>query len=130
MKATLQAVHPVIPAQDVDASVRFYLRLGFTLAFQDPPVEPKYAVIERDGVELHIQWAGMDQWAYPTDRPAFRFIVSDVDALYKEFADSGCINPQTGQGSPWAAPAETPWGTREFHLRDPGQSSLQFYQPL
>jgi catechol 2,3-dioxygenase-like lactoylglutathione lyase family enzyme len=130
MKATLQAVHPVLAAPDVEKSVQFYERLGFKLVFQDPPTDPKYAVIQRDGVELHIQWAGADQWAYPTDRPAYRFIVSDVDALFKDFADSGCINPQTGRGSPWAAPADTPWGTREFHLRDPGQSSLQFYQPL
>ena len=31
-------------------------------------------------------------------------------------------------GSPWGMPADTPWGTREFHLRDPGGNVLQFYQ--
>jgi hypothetical protein len=25
---------------------------------------------------------------------------------------------------------DAPWGTREFHLRDLGQNSLQFYRPL
>jgi hypothetical protein len=63
------------------------------------------------------------------DRPAFRFVVSDVDALYGEFVQSGGVRPDTSQGSPWAVPKDTPWGTREFHLRDPSQNSLQFYQP-
>ena len=130
MTARLQNVHPVLMAKDVAASVRFYSALGFTLSFVDQPGDPKYAGVVRDGVELHIQWADSEQWAYPTDRPAYRFVVSDVDAIYREFAASGSINPGTSQGSPWAVPADTPWGTREFHLRDPGQNCLQFYQPL
>lgn len=130
MTAHLQSVHPVLVAKDVAASVQFYSALGFTLSFVDQPGDPKYACVLRDGVELHIQWADPEQWAYPTDRPACRFVVSDVDAIYREFAESGSINPSTSQGSPWAVPADTPWGTREFHLRDPGQNSLQFYQPL
>jgi hypothetical protein len=130
MKANLQGVHPVLASNDVTVSMQFYRRLGFIPAFQDKPTEPKYAVMRRDGVELHIQWAGLDQWAHPIDRPAYRFIVSDVEAIYREFVASGSISAETSQRSPWAAPADTPWGTREFHLRDPGQNSLQFYRPL
>lgn len=130
MKAHLQGVHPVLAASDVTVSVQFYRDLGFTLLFQDTPEQPKYAGVARDDVELHIQWAEPEQWAYPTDRPAYRFAVSDVDAIYGEFIESGRINTGTSQGSPWAAPADTPWGTREFHVRDPGQNSLQFYRAL
>jgi catechol 2,3-dioxygenase-like lactoylglutathione lyase family enzyme len=130
MKANLQGVHPVLASNDVTASVQFYRLLGFTLNFQDEPKEPKYAVLRRDAVELHIQWASLEQWAHPIDRPAYRFIVSDVDAIYEEFVGAGTIGAKSSQGSPWAAPADTPWGTREFHLRDPGQNSLQFYRPL
>jgi catechol 2,3-dioxygenase-like lactoylglutathione lyase family enzyme len=128
MKSTLQAVHPVLQARDVMESVRFYCDLGFEVLFQDSPQAPKYAAVRRDAVELHLQWADAGQWAHPVDRPAYRFLVGDVDALYREFAGSGRISAQPGQGSPWAAPADTPWGTREFHLRDPGHNSLQFYQ--
>ena len=130
MRVNLQAVHPVLASGDVKASVQFFCDLGFKLLFQDTPDTPKYAGVVRDNVELHIQWADSGQWAHPVDRPAYRFFVSDVDALYKEFVESGRINAETGQGSPWAVPAKTPWGTREFHLRDPGQNSLQFYQSL
>ncbi len=130
MRAQLQGVHPVLAASDVTASVQFYCNLGFTLLFQDTPEGPRCAGVTRDGVELHIQWAEPEQWAYPTDRPAYRFVVSDVDAIYREFVEGGRIDTDARQGSPWAAPADTPWGTREFHIRDPGQNSLQFYRSL
>jgi len=130
MKASLLATHPVLMAKDVSESVEFYRTLGFSLAFQDRPAEPRYAAVVRDGIELHIQWADATQWRYPTDRPAYRFLVADVDALYREFLASGSVNEATSQGSPWSSPAGTPWGTREFHLRDPGQNSLQFYQDM
>lgn len=130
MKAQLHAVHPVLMAQDVQASVRFFLGLGFELLFQDAPETPGYAGVRRDQVELHIQWADPEQWAYPTDRPVYRFLVSDVDALYSEFAAHGGAGPEVIGDSPYAVPADTPWGTREFHLRDPGHNGLQFYRPL
>jgi glyoxalase/bleomycin resistance protein/dioxygenase superfamily protein len=129
MGTHLQAVHPVLGARDVTGLVQFYKCLGFAVVFQDDPSSPKYVGVRRDGVELHIQWADKEQWAYPIDRPAFRFLVSDVDAIYAEFVASGAVRPDTSQGSPWSAPADTPWGTREFHLRDPSQNSLQFYCP-
>lgn len=129
MPRQLLAVHPVLAARDVMQSVAFYRALGFTLAFRDAPDEPRYAAVVREGVELHLQWADAGQWAHPTDRPVYRVLVSDVDALHREFVASGGVNDASRQASPWAAPADTPWGTREFHLRDPAQNGLQFYQP-
>lgn len=130
MKAILEGVHPVLASTDVTVSVNFYVRLGFFVAFQDQAHEPRYAVVRRDLVELHLQWAGLDQWAHPIDRPVYRIMVSDVDSIYNEFVGSGSVGRQTGENSRWAAPADTPWGTREFHLRDPGENSLQFYRSL
>jgi catechol 2,3-dioxygenase-like lactoylglutathione lyase family enzyme len=130
VNAILQGVHPVLATNDIAASVQFYRRLGFGLSSQDHPAEPTYVVVRRDTVELHIQWAGIDQWAPAVDRPVYRFIVSDVDTIYAEFVSSGAVDAASGPGGPWAAPADTPWGTREFHLRDPGHNGLQFYRPL
>ncbi|AND68558.1 hypothetical protein ATSB10_11040 [Dyella thiooxydans] len=127
MKANLHAVHPVLACREVGESVRFYRDLGFVLLFQDAPEAPKYAAVGRDGVEIHLQWADAGQWAYPTDRPVCRFQVDDVDALYEEFVASGSIGEQHHPEGPWARPSQTPWGTREFHLHDPGRNVLQFY---
>ena len=127
-RARLQSVRPVLMCRDLSAAVRFYASLGFVLQFQDDPGNPRYAVIVRDEVELHLQWQDASQWAHPIDRPTYRFLVQDVDGLYAEFRNRGVLDDQTSEGSPWAAPGDTPWGTREFHVRDGDGNGLQFYR--
>ena len=129
MPAEITALHPVLMARDVAASLQFYGRLGFETAFLDDPAAPRYAAIRRGSVELHLQRADPSQWAHSGDRPAYRFLVSEVDALHSEFLAAGSLRP-AASGGPWAVPANTPWGTREFHVRDPGGNVLQFYRPL
>jgi catechol 2,3-dioxygenase-like lactoylglutathione lyase family enzyme len=116
-------------ARDVAESLRVYARLGFAEASRDDPAAPRYAAVRRGPVELHLQWADPGQWAYPGDRPAYRFLAGDVDALHAELLAAGGVAPAAG-GSPYAVPAATPWGKREFHVHDPGGNALQFYQPL
>lgn len=128
MPAEITAVHPVLMARDVTVSLTFFARLGFAVAFRDAPAAPRYAVTCRGPVELHLQWADPGQWSQPGDRPAYRFPTSDVDALYAEAVAAGAVT-SASSGGPYTAPAETPWGTREFHLRDPGGNVLQFYGP-
>ena len=119
----LLAVHPVLMARSVNESLLFYKALGFALRLADDAQDPRYAVIARDAVELHLQWADAAQWVPGLDRPVYRFPVQDVDTLYHAWAQP----PSSG---PYAVPADAPWGTREFHLRDPAGNGLQFYQPL
>lgn len=129
MSTEITAVHPVLAARDVTASIQFYVRLGFAPIFRDAPVAPRYAAIRRGPVELHLQWADPGQWAHPGDRPAYRFLVPAIDALHAEFLAAGGLDT-SASGGPWAVPANTTWGTREFHVRDPGGNVLQFYCPL
>ena len=60
----------------------------------------------------------------------YRLLVSDVDGLYRAFRSAGAIPDHALAFSPWSSPGDTPWGTREFHLRDPDGNGLQFYRPL
>lgn len=128
MSADITAVHPVLMARDVSESSAFYVRLGFEEVFRDALEAPRYAVVRRGPVELHLQWAAPGQWAHAGDRPAYRFPTPAVDALYAEALAAGALAQQ--KGGPYAAPNDTPWGTREFHVRDPGANVLQFYGPL
>ena len=125
----LRAVHPVLAARDVAESVVFLRRLGFEPAFLDSESNPRYAAIRRQGVELHLQWADPAQWASGIDRPVYRFPVTVVDALFRELVEAGCIDENVVGGGPYARPADTPWGPREPHLRDPAGNGLQFYRP-
>lgn len=121
----LLSVHPVLGCKSVSESLRFYARIGFQIMFVDDEATPRYAAVRRDNVVLHLQWADADQWREDMDRPAIRFTVADVDQLHAEFL-AAIGNEKMSEG-PWSKPASTPWGTREFHVRDPGGNSLQFY---
>lgn len=121
MPPRIEQVRPVLMSRDVAASVRFYVeRLGFSLLFQDDPAIPRYAGVGRDGVELHLQWHDAAEWEPPRDRPNYRFLVQDVDGLYREFSARGVAGTVV---------MDTAWNTREFHVHDPDRNGLQFYRP-
>ena len=130
MLSVIKSIQPVLMSRDVDASVAFYRRLGFALAFQDTTGSPRYAVVARDGCDLHLQWQHSSQWEHPHDRPTDRFVVDDVDQLFQEFQLAGALPAASLPGSPWAHPGDTPWATREFHVLDPDGNGLQFYRPV
>ena len=118
--AKLDAVQPVLMVRDVAASICFYQRLGFQPAFADSQVDPKYAGVRRDSVELHLQWHDAKDFS-AGDRPTYRFLVADVDELSAEFSANVADLDRTDV-------RDTPWGTREFHVRDLDRNGLQFYR--
>lgn len=130
MAARLVAVHPVLMSSDVEASVGFYRRLGFAETFRDRPVAPTYAAVTRDAVTLHLQWHADASSDPGRDRPVYRFLCEDVDGLFEAFRAAGAVPEGGPTRSPYARPADTPWGTRELHLRDPDGNGLQLYRPL
>ena len=125
MTAVITMVIPVLMSRDVGLSLQFYGKLGFSLDFKDDMQHPRYAGVSRDGVALHLQWQEAGHWQNALDRPVYRFAVHNLDTLYDEFARDGAATPE--DVSPWAKPADTPWGTREFHVRDQDGNGLQFY---
>lgn len=121
--AKLKAVHPVLPTKDVRASIAFCVeRLGFKLHGQDLPSEPRYAVVGRDNVELHLQRHDPAEWA-AVERPMLRFDVPAIEKLFEEYQRAAVFHEGT-------ALRETPWGTHEFAFFDPDHSGLTFYRDL
>lgn len=125
MGADFLAVHPVLGARDVPATVAWYVgKLGFSLIFDDGGAPVRYAGVRRGAVEIHLQWHDVESFAGPDgDCPAYRFLVDDPDALFAEYRSAGVTNP----GSPVR---NTPWGTREFGVYDPNGMALSFYRGL
>ncbi|MEO1616687.1 MAG: VOC family protein [Planctomycetota bacterium] len=116
----LQQVQPVLPSQDVRASIEFYTkRLGFRLAFQDSET-PAYAGVRRDSIELHLQWHDPEEWSR-VERPMLRIVVTEIESLFAEYKSAGVFHEQTDL-------RETAWGTQEFAFYDPYQNGLTFYR--
>lgn len=122
-RAHLQAVHPVLGVHDIPAALQFYELLGFKLAFRDSASNSQYVGIRRDQVELHLQWHDASEWKHPVDRPTYRIVVDNVDALHAELT-------ALGQAFDITPVSDKPWGTREFHMRDRDGNGLQFYRDL
>lgn len=120
---TLEQVQPVLPSRDVAAAIAYYVaRLGFELAFADSIEDPAYAGVRRGGVELHLQWHDPEEWER-VERPMLRFVVSDIEGLYEEYAPRGVFHDRTKL-------RDTPWGTREFAFYDLDMNGLAFYRDL
>lgn len=122
MTIRIEAVHPVLMSSDVARSIEFFARLGFEFVFADSTEDTRYAGVRRGGVELHLQWYDASQFSYPIDRPAYRFLVADVEGLHARLAEAGLED--------MTRVFQTAWGTCEFHLRDPDGNALQFYRAL
>ncbi|MET8852275.1 VOC family protein [Amycolatopsis sp. NPDC004625] len=118
MPPKIARVEPVLNVRDVAAATGFYARLGFVERFRDAPDAPRFVVLRRDDAVLVLQWH--DFAGIAGDRPTVRFPVDDVDGLSDEF---GPLPDRTEV-------SDTPWGTREFHVRDADGNGLQFYRDL
>lgn len=123
-RAQFRAVNPVLPVRSVSQAVGYYTeRLGFRLSFQDHPQDPQYAGVERDGIELHLQWHDPADFREAVDTLMLRFVIDDVDALFEEYKDEQVFHDHT-------ALSDTSWGTREFAFYDLDGNGLTFYRDL
>ena len=116
MTTMLSAV-PIIPGRDLPATTAWYRdNLGFTVR---RVYDDRYAVIERDDVELHF-WgpSGIE----PEDSMTMcRVRVSEIDALYETCRASGIVHPN-------APLTRKPWGTNEFAVSDCDGNLVTFFE--
>jgi catechol 2,3-dioxygenase-like lactoylglutathione lyase family enzyme len=104
----------IVPCNDLDASERFYNRLGFTRpdsAKPAPGEDDSYRILSNgQGGHLHLTEA-VKGWVVPGKNPfGLYFYIADVDKVAAGFADE-----IIGEG----APSDKPWGMYEFALSDP-----------
>jgi catechol 2,3-dioxygenase-like lactoylglutathione lyase family enzyme len=116
---------PTFAVRDIAAAAAFYTDvLDFTVSVLMSPEEPFYAVLERDGDELHLTKA-------PDERPkgATAIVVcADVDALFQQFVARGLKVPPRPQSPVHEGPLNQTWGTREVYIDDPDGNTLCFQQ--
>jgi catechol 2,3-dioxygenase-like lactoylglutathione lyase family enzyme len=113
---TMLAAVPIIPARDLAASAEWYREhLGFDVRH----VEAEYAIVGRDGVEIHF-WgpSGIEPQHSMT---MFRLGVRGIARLYEACSRAGIVHPN--------APLERKrWGTEEFAVSDRDGNLLTFFE--
>ena len=120
---------PVLGVRDVRAAAAYYQdKLGFgcdpaTGIFEPTGESAVYAILERDGVVVHLQ---IRRRELPTDRERIEsdayFFVPDADALHREFERSGA----TILRGPLDGPS---YSLRDFVVEDLDGNRLLFGSP-
>jgi len=114
--AQIDQACPLFAAADPGGTAAWYRdRLGFSVALS----MDDYAIVRRDGVEVHL-YRCADRHIAENTSAYFR--TGDVDGLYGEMGGAA-------EGGRVIAPEDRAWGMREFYVIDPGGNLLRFGQP-
>jgi uncharacterized glyoxalase superfamily protein PhnB len=111
---TFLSVAPRFIVHDLSQALAFYGQLGFQTTYHDE----HFAIVERDGVDLHLN-------AYADVPKGNRSVcwigVTNSDALYQQYLPTNAVcSPLTSQ----------PWGFREFMIRDPFGNGILFAERI
>ncbi len=126
---------PALPVRDAARAVEFYRdKLGFDVLHQDAG----FAVLRRDGAEVHLWEAADESWRERTadDKPvrsgaesfiagtaSCRIATEGVDELYGELNARDVLHPVSRDGV-----QDTDFGTREFAALDLDGNLLSFFR--
>lgn len=118
---------PMIPSgNDMQASVDFYeQKLGFTSTYK--PDDLSMVILKRGAVEIMI--SNFDD-PHTASQTSMRIQLSGVDALYKEYQAQNIAPFHENNGAGLGKLQSTPWGTREFAVRDLAGVCITFYERL
>lgn len=119
-------IAPFFIVRDVSAALTFYSeRLGFSVVFREPEVQPFLAIVRRDGAMIFLKSVDAEPLPNCRRHPDARWDaylnVPDPDALEAEFRSQGA-----GFSVP---PRNTEDGLRGFELRDADGYTLFFGRP-
>ena len=120
------SISPFFIVKDTAGALRFYRdQLGFEVTFQEPPENPFFGIVRRDGAMIMLKAVGVDPLPNFRREPAARWDayvhVPDPDALAAEFASRNVefSNPLK----------DTHDGLRGFELKDFDGYVLFFGRP-
>ena len=125
---------PVLAIRDLERAVAFYTgKLGFAVRHR----ETGFAIVRRDGIELHLTPLTDESWRRRPDfveRPvssgaesflpgtgACRIRVEGIDALFAEYRGRGLLRPNARVRDQW-------WGDRDFAVLDADGNALTFFE--
>jgi uncharacterized glyoxalase superfamily protein PhnB len=121
----LSNLTPMLPAgKDIKAALAFYeQKLGFMVTYKADDLG--MVILRRGAVEIILQ--NIDD-PHTASQTSLRIQLSGVDALYNEYQAQAIPPFQDGEGAGLGLLKMTPWGTREFAVRDLAGVCITFYE--
>ncbi len=113
--ATLMRVAPELPVNDLPEALQHYeAQLGFEVVM----TMSDYAIVERDGVALHL----FENDSRVHSPVSVHIFAVGLDELLAELQSRGAELTQTI--------VRQPWGNRDFRAVDPSGNAIKFTEPL
>ena len=118
-QARLTSFAPQFLVDDLERSMAFYRKLGFTFG---EPWDGFYAIGERDGLELHLKEAPKNhaerEYRREHEHLDAAAGVDGIEAFYERCVANGAtiLRPLT----------PTAWGTKDFYVEDPDGYIIAF----
>ncbi|NOT65702.1 MAG: VOC family protein [Methylotenera sp.] len=104
MTMQIQSTIPILASLDISETIDFYTQM---LGFTEKLKMDSYAIVSRDGAELHF-WLGTER--HIAENTSCYIRVADLKVLYEEFKAKGVsLEP----------PSVRPWGMEEMYVMDP-----------
>jgi hypothetical protein len=121
--SNLLNISPVLPANDIEAEISFFEKLGFEKVYDSLRYGDNldYAVMHREGQNIHIQFQFEKDMPSKKSPQQTKIWVKDLDALHVEFEQSGFSIKRRDK---------TDWGTNEFGLYSPNNNAIIFVEDL
>ncbi|HEX7799218.1 MAG TPA: VOC family protein [Asticcacaulis sp.] len=115
MSDDAQTLTPILPCNDVQASLAFYLRLGFTVYWRDESDPQGYVILGHpSGAALHLNKA-VEGWLVPGRNPFGLYLyVENVDEMAAAVG---------------VAAEDKPWGMYEAAVSDPDETLVRIGWP-
>ncbi len=110
---TFLGIAPRFVVRDLEQALAFYEHLGFQTTYHDAD----FAIVKRDGVDLHLN-SSPDP---PKGHSVCWIAVTNIDALYQHYLPTNAVQ------SPLEA---KPWGLKEFFIRDPFRNLILFAEGI
>ncbi|MDE2598508.1 MAG: VOC family protein [Rhodocyclaceae bacterium] len=108
----LIAAIPKLASLDIQRSISFFTRLGFSSL----AAYPDYGVVEWDGIQIHFWRCDDPQLPKAT---GCRINVEGIEELFKHYSSLGVIHPN-------GALEKKPWGFTEFSVLDVDGNLITF----
>ncbi len=110
---TFLSVAPRFVVHNMEQALAFYEQLGFRTTYHDEG----FAIVERDGVDLHLN----DSSDPPKSHSVCWIAVTNIDTLYQQYLPTNAVQ----------SPVEAkPWGLKEFFIRDPSGNLILFAERM
>lgn len=117
---------PLLMIRDIGEAIAFHTEiLDFVLAFVSPADNPFYAVLKRNGEELHLN---LRPTGSAPGTSSVIVLCDDVDALFRSFVARGLLVPTRTNSPVHLAPLDQSWGTREIYIDDPSGNTMIYQQ--